>query len=52
VRFDSEGNLVDDEIRQLLKRHLDAFSEWITQLALPRDFVKHACKMDVLSTVD
>lgn len=52
MRFDSEGNLIDDDTRGLLKKHLDAFSEWITQLALPRDFVKHGCEMDVLSTSD
>ena len=52
MRFDSEGNLIDDDTRGLLKKHLDAFSEWITQLALPRDFIKHGCEMDVLSTSD
>jgi hypothetical protein len=52
MRFDSDGDLVDDDIQGLLKKHLDAFAEWITQLALPCDFVKHACEMDVLSKVD
>ncbi len=32
--FDSEGNLIDDNTRELLRRHLDAFTQWI-QLVRP-----------------
>ena len=47
--FDSEGNLIDVEIRKLLLRHLEEFSRWILQLVQPREFVRHACEMDVAS---
>ncbi len=32
--FDSDGNLIDESIRELLRRHLDAFNQWI-QLVRP-----------------
>ena len=47
--FDSEGNLIDVEIRKLLLRHLEEFSRWILQLVQPREFVRHAFEMDVAS---
>ena len=46
-RFDSEGNLVDEETRELLRSHLDEFTKWILQLVQPREFVRYACEMDV-----
>ena len=45
--FDSEGNLIDKETRELLRRHLEELSRWILQLVQPREFVRHACEMDV-----
>ena len=45
--FDSEGNLIDEKTRELLRRHLDEFTKWILQLVRPREFVRHACEMDV-----
>ena len=46
-RFDSEGNLVDEETRELLRSHMDEFTKWILQLVQPREFVRYACEMDV-----
>ena len=49
-RFDSEGNLVDEETRELLRNHLDAFSKWTLQLVRPREFVRYSCEMDIKLT--
>jgi chromate reductase len=45
--FDSEGNLIDKETRELLRRHLEELSRWILQLVQPRESVRHVCEMDV-----
>ncbi len=45
--FDSEGNLIDNETKELLRRHLEEFTKWILQLVQPREFVRHDCEMDV-----
>ena len=45
--FDSEGNLIDEETRELLRRHLEEFTNWCARLLWPRRFVGHACEMDV-----
>ena len=47
MRFDSEGNLTDEETRELLRNHLDEFTKWILQLVQPREFVRYACEMDI-----
>ncbi|MCZ6615407.1 MAG: hypothetical protein O6920_06480, partial [Chloroflexi bacterium] len=46
--FDSEGNLIDEATRELLRRHLNEFTKWIVQLVRPREFMAHACEMDVV----
>ena len=45
--FDSDGYLIDDHTRELLRRHLDDFDKWILQLFRPREFVRYACEMDI-----
>ncbi len=45
-RFDSEGNLIDEETKDLLRKHLDEFTTWISRLVRPREFVRYACEMD------
>ena len=47
MKFDAEGNLIDDETKELLSRHLDALAKWTLQLVQPREFVRYACEMDV-----
>ena len=47
MRFDSEGNLIDEETRELLRRHLVEFTKWILQLVRPRELVRYACEMDI-----
>ena len=47
MRFDSEGNLIDGETKELLRRHLEKFTGWILQLVRPREFVRYACEMDI-----
>ncbi len=44
--FDSEGNLISPDVRQLLGTHLEEFAKWIFRLG-PRDFVPFACEMDI-----
>lgn len=46
--FDSEGNLIDEKIKDLLRNHLDEFTKWIIQMIQPREFVRHACEVDVV----
>ena len=45
--FDPEGNLIDDQTKELLRRHLDEFTKWIIQLIQPHGFMAHACEMDI-----
>ena len=47
MRFDSEGNLKDEEIKELLRRHLDEFAKWILRLVGPREIVQYACERDI-----
>ena len=44
--FDSDGNLISPQARELLGKHLDEFAKWIFRLG-PRDFVPFACEMDI-----
>ena len=45
--FDSEGNLIDEKIKELLRSHLEEFTNWSARLLWPRRFVGHACEMDI-----
>ena len=45
--FDSEGNLIDEKTRELLRSHLEEFTNWCARLLWPRRVVGHACEMDV-----
>ena len=47
MRFDSEGNLIDEGTKELLRVHLDEFTKWILQLVRPREFVRYICEMDI-----
>ena len=47
MKFDSEGNLIDEETKELLRKHLDEFTNWCARLLWPRQFVGHACEMDI-----
>ena len=46
-RFDSEGNLIDEETKGLLRTHLGEFAMWTLRLVRPREFVRYACEMDI-----
>ena len=46
MKFDSDGTLIDEETKELLRRHLEEFTKWILQLVQPREFVAYACEMD------
>ena len=47
-KFDSDGNLIDENTKELLRRHLEEFTNWCARLIWPRQFVGHACEMDVV----
>ncbi len=45
-RFDSEGSLVDEGTKDLLRRHLEDFAKWTMRFVRPREFVSYSCEMD------
>ena len=47
MKFNSEGNLTDEETKELLRRHLDDFAKWTVKLVRPHEFVRYACEMDI-----
>ena len=46
-RFDPEGNLIDEETKDLVRRHLAEFAKWIFRVSTLPDFIRHACEMDI-----
>ena len=46
-KFDSEGNLIDEQTKNLLATHLGEVAKWTLRLVRPREFVGYACEMDV-----
>ena len=46
-RFDSRGNLIDRETRDILRAHLEKFAEWTLRLAQPGEVVRYVCEMDI-----
>ena len=46
-RFNSEGDLIDEETREVLRRHLREFGEWMAVLRAGRAFVRFGCEMDI-----
>ena len=46
-KFDSDGNLIDEETKNLLRTHLSEFTNWTLRLVRPHEFVRYACEMDV-----
>ena len=45
-QFDEEGNLIDDNTRELLKGHLEALARWTMQIVRPEEFIRHSCEVD------
>ena len=48
--FDSEGNLIDEKTKELLRNHLEELANWSARLLWPRQFVGHTCEMDIAVT--
>ena len=46
-KFDSEGNLIDEETKYLLRSHLSEFAKWTLRLVRPHEFVRYACEMEI-----
>ena len=51
LKFDSDGNLVDDDTKELLRRHLEEFASWVIRVSTRREFIRYACEMDVQLTL-
>ena len=47
MKFNSEGNSIDGETRDLLQRHLEEFGKWIVQIVRGREFMRHARETDI-----
>ena len=45
--FDSDGNLIDQELKGLLRKHLDEFAKWTVRVGADRQFQLWACEMDI-----
>lgn len=45
--FDDDGNLIDQNTKELLGKHLDEFAKWTLKIARPHDFVRFTCEMDI-----
>ena len=45
-QFDSNGNLVGENTRELLGSHPDALVKWTMQIARLHELVSYACEMD------
>lgn len=50
--FDAEGDLTDEQTRELLNRHVAALVEWSIRIVRPIEFVRYACEMDVAAAAD
>ena len=46
-KFDSEGSLIDEETKDLLRTHMEEFAKWTLRLARPFEFVRYVCEMDI-----
>jgi|TARA_B100000809_G_scaffold150084_1_gene147597 hypothetical protein len=45
-QFDSNGNLIGENTKELLGSHLDALVKWTMQIGRPHEFVCYVCEMD------
>jgi len=52
MKFDDNGDLVDDDTKRLLGSHLEEFTKWMVRLVSGGEFVRRACKMDIQSAAD
>ena len=50
-QFDSNGNLIGENTRELLGSHLAALVKWTLQIARPHEFISYACEMDTATAV-
>ena len=46
MRFNSDGDLTDEDTRQVLRQHLEEFAKWIEMIGA-RDYVGFACEVDI-----
>ena len=52
MKFDSEGSMIDEATKELLRRHLGEFAGWVLKIARrPHEFVLQACEMDIQSAM-
>ena len=46
-QFDENGDLIDENTKEMLAKHLESLARWTLQIARPVEFVQHTCEMDV-----
>ncbi len=46
MRFDSDGNLTDEDTRQVVRKHLQEFAKWMGMVGA-RENAQFACEMDI-----
>jgi chromate reductase len=51
-QFDDNGDLTDENTKELLARHLGALVRWTIQIARPIEFVRYSCEMDAAAAAD
>ena len=47
-KFDSEGRLIDEDTREMLRNHMGEFAKWTLKLVRPHEFAHYACEMDIV----
>ena len=52
MKFDDNGDLVDDDTKRLLGSHPEECTKWMVRLVSGGEFVRRACKMDIQSAAD
>ena len=51
-QFDDQGNLIDENTREIVRRHLAEFSNWVMRLVRPGEYHRFACEMDIQASAD
>ena len=46
MRFNSDGDLTDEDTRKVLRHHLEEFAKWIEMIGA-REYVGFACEVDI-----
>ncbi len=50
-QFDANGNLIDENTKELLAKHVEALVTWTRLISRPMEYVRYACEMDTATAV-